>query len=148
MDYSPPGSSIHGILQAKILEWVAMPSSRGSSPPRDRTVSLLSHALAGSFFTSNTTWEALLFLFLFSRCPPFSSCPDLSQYQDLFQWVSTSNQVAKVLELQLQHQSFQWIFRSDFLSDWLVWSPCSPRDAQESSPTSQFESINCLVPGC
>ena len=33
-------------------------------------------------------------------------------------------------ELQLQHQSFQWIFRIDFLSDWLVWSPCSPRDSQ------------------
>ena len=33
----PPGSSVHGILQAKILEWVAMPSSRGSSQPRDRT---------------------------------------------------------------------------------------------------------------
>ena len=36
-DCSPPGSSVHGILQARILEWVAMPSSRGSSPPRDRT---------------------------------------------------------------------------------------------------------------
>ena len=37
MDCSPPGSSVHGILQARILEWVAMPSSRGSSPPRART---------------------------------------------------------------------------------------------------------------
>ena len=37
VDCSPPGSSVHGILQARILEWVAMPSSRGSSPPRDRT---------------------------------------------------------------------------------------------------------------
>ena len=36
-DYSPPGSSIHGILQARILEWVAMPSSRGPSRPRDWT---------------------------------------------------------------------------------------------------------------
>ena len=35
MDCSPPGSSVHGILQARILEWLAMPSSRGSSPPRD-----------------------------------------------------------------------------------------------------------------
>ena len=40
---------------------------------------------------------------------------DLSQHQGLFQWVSSSHQVAKVLELQLQHQSFQWIFRIDFL---------------------------------
>ena len=37
MDHSPPGSSIHGILQARILEWVAMPSSRESFRPRDRT---------------------------------------------------------------------------------------------------------------
>ena len=37
MDYSPPGSSAHGILQARILEWIAMPSSRGFSQPRDRT---------------------------------------------------------------------------------------------------------------
>ena len=35
MDYSPPGSSVHGILQARTLEWVAMPFSRQSSPPRD-----------------------------------------------------------------------------------------------------------------
>ena len=40
---------------------------------------------------------------------------NLSQHQDLFQWVSSSHQVAKVLEFQLQHQSFQWIFRTDFL---------------------------------
>ena len=37
MDYNPPGSSVHGILQARTLEWVAIPSSRGSSQPRDRT---------------------------------------------------------------------------------------------------------------
>ena len=44
--------------------------------------------------------------------PPAFNC---SQHQDLFQWVDSSNQMAKVLELQLQHQSFQWIFRTDFL---------------------------------
>ena len=37
MDCSPPGSSVHGVLQARILEWVALPSSRGYSQPRDRT---------------------------------------------------------------------------------------------------------------
>ena len=37
MDCSPPGSSVHGILQARLLEWVAIYSSRGSSPPRDQT---------------------------------------------------------------------------------------------------------------
>ena len=67
--------------------------------------------------------------------PLWSSSPafNLSQHQGLFKWVSSSHQVAKVLELQLQCQSFQWIFRTDFLYDWLVGSPCSPRDSQESS---------------
>ena len=52
---SPPGSSVHGIVQARILEWVAMPSSRGSSQPRDRTqVS----CIAGRFFTIWATSEA------------------------------------------------------------------------------------------
>ena len=47
-----------------------------------------------------------------------------------------------MLELQLQHQSFQWIFRVDFLWNWLVWSPCCPGESQESSPAPQFESIS------
>ena len=69
---------------------------------------------------------------------------NLSQHQGLFQWVS-SNQVAKVLELHLQHQSFQWISRTDFLWDWLVWSPHCPRDSQESSLALLFERINSSV---
>ena len=52
---------------------------------------------------------------------------NLSKHQGLFKWVSSSHQVAKVLEFQPQHQSFQWIFRTDFLEDWLVGSFCSPR---------------------
>ena len=54
---SPPGSSVHGILQARILEWVAMLSSRGSSDPGIEPMSLRSPALAGRFFTICTTWE-------------------------------------------------------------------------------------------
>ena len=68
---------------------------------------------------------------------------NLSQDQSLFRWVSSLHQVAKILELQ--RQSFQWIFGVDFLSDWLAWSPCSPRDSQESSPAPQCENINSLV---
>ena len=49
---------------------------------------------------------------LSSPSPPAFS---LSQHQGLFQWVSSSHQVTKVLEFQLQHQSFQWIFRTDLL---------------------------------
>ena len=69
----------------------------------------------------------------------------LSQHQGLYQWVGSLHQVARELELYPQHQSFQWIFRVHFLYDWLVWSPCCPRDSQESSPTPQFKSINSLV---
>ena len=46
---------------------------------------------------------------------PFPPAFNLSQHQGLFKWVSSSHQVARVLEFQLQHQSFQWIFRTDFL---------------------------------
>ena len=60
MDCSPPGSSVHGTLQARILEWVAMPFSRGLSWPRIEPTSLMSPALAGEFFTASTTWEAQL----------------------------------------------------------------------------------------
>ena len=59
--YSLPGSSAHAILQARILEWVAMPSSRRSSRTSGiEPVSLTSPAFAGSFFTTSATWEALL----------------------------------------------------------------------------------------
>ena len=53
MDCSLPGSSVHGILQSRILEWVAMPSSRGSSDPGVKPTSLMSPALADRFFTTS-----------------------------------------------------------------------------------------------
>ena len=65
----------------------------------------------------------------------------LCQHRCLFQWAGSWHQMPKLLKLQ-QHESFQWVFRVDFLSGWLVWSPCCPRDSQESSPVPQFESIN------
>ena len=46
---------------------------------------------------------------------PFPPAFNLSQHQGLFKWISSSHQVAKVLEFQLQHQSFQWLFKTDFL---------------------------------
>ena len=53
--------------------------------------------------------------------------------------------MAKVLEFQLQHQSFQWTPRTDLLQDRLVGSPCSLRDSQECCPTPQFKSISFSV---
>ena len=72
---------------------------------------------------------------LSSPSPP---APNLSQHQGLFQCVNSSHEVAKVLEFQLQHQSFQWTPRTYLLQNGLLGSPCSPRDFQEPSPTPQF----------
>ena len=71
--------------------------------------------------------------------PPLSPSHafDLFQHQGIFKWVSSSHQVAKVLKFQLQHQSFQWIFRTDFLYDGLVWSPCLPQPL-----------LHCMVTVC
>ena len=55
---SLPGSFIHGILQARILEWVAISSSWGSSHPGIEPTSLMSPTLAGRFFTTSASWEA------------------------------------------------------------------------------------------
>ena len=60
MDCSPPCSSVHEILQARILEWVVMPSSRRSSNPAIESMSLESPALGGGFFTTSAIWEAPL----------------------------------------------------------------------------------------
>ena len=72
------------------------------------------------------------------------SLPDfnLSQHQGLFKWVSSSYQVAKVLEFQLQHRPSNEHSGLTSFRDGLVGSPCSPRDSQESSPIPQFKSIN------
>ena len=157
MDHNPPDSSIHGILQARILERIAIPFSRGSYQPRDWThVS----CIAGGFLT---VWVVVCVCCCWvakscpTLCDPMDCCTpgfpflhlcvrklpqfaqthvhwvsdaiqsfhpllslsspsiNLSQHQDLFQWVSSSHQVTKILELEVQHQSIQWIFRVDFL---------------------------------
>ena len=156
MDYNPPGSSVHGILQEWILEWVVIPLSRGSSQTMDQSqVS----CIAGRFLTiwatreiqshklvqfshsvvSDSLWpmdgstlgfpvhhQLLKPTQTHLHCvgdaiqpshPLLSHSPalNLSQHQGLFRWVCSSHQVAKVLAFQLQHQFFQWLFRTDFL---------------------------------
>ena len=86
-----------------------------------------------------TQWCYLTFSYSVAPSPFTFS---LSQQQGLFQWISSFHQVAKVLELQLHHPSFQWIFRVDSFYDWLVWSPCCPTDTQESSPALQLKSFS------
>ena len=63
MEYSLPGSSVHGILQVRILEWGAMPSSRRSS----QLASLMSPAMAGGFLTSSATWNVMCFNIWFPK---------------------------------------------------------------------------------
>ena len=59
MDCSPPGSSVHGILQTKIIEWVVCPPPGNLPNPGIVPASLMSPALAGWFFTTSANWEAL-----------------------------------------------------------------------------------------
>ena len=122
-----PGSSVHRILQARILEWVAISFSKlllqfssvaqscptlcdpmnHSTPglpvhhqllePTQTHVHQVSDAIQPSHPLSSPSAPAL----------------SLSQHQGLFKWVSSSHEVAKVLEFQLQHQSFQWTPRTD-----------------------------------
>ena len=61
------------------------------------------------------------------------------------QWIASLHQVANGLDLNLQHQYFQWIFRDDFLSDWLIWSTFCQRDSQESSLAPKSKGINSSV---
>ena len=61
IDCSTTGSSVHGILQARILEWAAMPFSRGSSQPRDQTQG---SCLAGRFFTIWVSREAIYYMYI------------------------------------------------------------------------------------
>ena len=70
----------------------------------------------------------------------FSFCPQSFPASGTFQWVSCLHQITKVLEFQIQHQSFQ-VFRIDFLWDWLV----CPGNSQESSPAPQFQGISSLT---
>ena len=90
---------------------------------------------------SSWWWHPTISSSVISFSSHLQSFPD----QGVFKWVSSLHEVAKVLKFQLQHQSLQWVFRTDFLEDGLAGSPCSLRDSLESSPTPQFRSINSLA---
>ena len=158
IDCRPPGSSVHGISQARMLEWVAFSFSRGSFWPGDRVscigrwgffVCFVFHQWATREAWYVNMWVCCLVaqsyptpwdptdcstpglpvrhqLLEFPQThvhrvgdaiqtshPLSSPSPpafNLSQHQGLVQWVSSSNHEAKELELELQHQSFQWIW--------------------------------------
>ena len=160
MDCGLLGSSVHGILQARILECIAMPSSKGSSWPRNWTrISYVS--CIGRWVLYHWSHQEALYMPSVQFSSVAQSCPtlcnptnsstpglpvhhqlpestqthvhqvgdaiqpshplsspslpalNLSQHQGLSQWVSSSHQLAKVLEFQLDYQSFQWTPRTD-----------------------------------
>ena len=155
MDCSLPGSSVHGIFQERILESVTTPTSRGSSPPRDRAHCLLRllHWQVGSLLLIPAEKPLWVFVIVQSLKPRPALCdhmdcsmvafpiswsflklmpivlrmtlyhlllchllpPSIFPSIRVFSNVNPSHQVAKVLELQLQHHSFQWTVRTDFL---------------------------------
>ena len=78
MDCSPPGSSVHGIFQARILEWVGISYSRGSSWPRDGTCT---SCLAGGFFTAETPAKPTTLLSNKKKKPEY-------WYMQQFTWIS------------------------------------------------------------
>ena len=94
VDCSPPGSSVHGLFQARILEWVAMPSSRGSPDSGIKRAFLISPALAGRFFTINDTWEApeLTYYHIKSSLNIDSSCRAMRSWVAMLcDWLTASH---------------------------------------------------------
>ena len=84
--------------------------------PRTATLQAsLSFTISWSLLKLMSTESMMPSNHLIPLSPPSPPALNLSQHQGLFQWVGCLHQVAKVLELQLQHQSFQWISRVDFL---------------------------------
>ena len=82
---------------------------------------------------------------IISFCRPLFLRPSILPSIRVFPSESVLHIRWPVLEFQLHHQSFEWIFRTNFLYDELVGSSCSPKDSQESSPTPQYKSINSSV---
>ena len=137
----PPGFSAHGVFPAKILEWIALSYSRGILPIQGSNLGLscllhlvqsLSHvqlfdpvdcSMAGFPVHHQLPELAQIYVHRVSDViqpshplRPLLFLPSVfPSIRVFFQWVSPSHQVAKVLEFQLKHQSFQWIFRTEFL---------------------------------
>ena len=112
IDYSPPGSSVHGILQARILEWVAISFSRGSSLPRDQT---LISCTGRRFFTTEPPRKWLvspkLFLsdqyLLQSKSWPVTILSDFLSVSPLFASFSLTVPVLEIFQIGSPRPSCQ-----------------------------------------
>ena len=121
---------------------VAQSSPTLCDPMNRSTPGLPVHHQLLEFTQTHIHWVGDAILPSHPLSSPSPPAPNPSQHQSLFQWVSSWHEVAKVLEFQLWHHSFQRNPRADLLQNGLVGFPYSPRDSQESSPTPQFKSIN------
>ena len=101
MDCSPPGSSIHGLLQTGTLEWVAISSSRGSSQRKDRTQVLSASGIGQQTLYRCSTWEALSHLFA-AAAKSLQSCPTLCDPID-------SSPPSYTLPGILQARTLEWV---------------------------------------
>ena len=88
MDHSPPGSSAHGILLARMLEWVAVPSSRGSSLPRDWTCISKVSCIGKQALYTRATWEALKEGYDFQKT--WGEGQEIGNSKDSFLWLPLS----------------------------------------------------------
>ena len=113
-DCSPAGSSVHGILQARGLEWVAISCSRGSSQPRDRTRVSGVSCIAGGFFGAEPPG-------LTPRChiPPGAKC-GTAQRENLFHSLVMMVVWSRLQKLQIKQRPFQLLFTLHF---WLGFQP-------------------------
>ena len=126
LDCSPPDSSVHVILQARILEWVAISSPRGSSQPRDRTqVSCVSYTGRRISYPW-ATWEAWLYnttpkISVFHCCAVTKLCPTLCDPMDFN--ASDFPVTWNALETSFSHSQNPSIS----IPPWWLWPhPCSP----------------------
>ena len=105
----PQCSSVQSLSRVWLFEtpWIAARQASLSITNSQSLPKLMSHRVSDAIQPSHPLSS------------PSSPSPSPSQHQGLFQWVSSSDQVAKVLEFQLQHQSFQWTLRTDLLSGWI-----------------------------
>ena len=108
MDCSPPGSSVHGILQARILEWIVIPFSRGSSQSKDQT---LVSCIAGRFFTVWAPREAMTEWIPYKLTPGVSvpNIYPLPWSDTLFTYIRLLRYIRKCQEsLPTPQQSIKW----------------------------------------
>ena len=118
MDCSPPHSTVHGIFQAIFQEWVVvhlLSYDQLFETPCTTVCQAFLFFTLSEVCSNSCPMSRWFYLTISSSAAPFSFCLQFVQQQGPFQWDGTSYQVDQVLELQLQHQPLQWIFRVDIL---------------------------------